>query len=240
MTGYSRAVVLLLWSWLIRTALCYTYELRAHVTFTADTNDYNPDLVVGYFADYSKDTTQRRRGRLVLVDEEYGCPESNITLPPLSTTSSYIVALRLSGCNDYLQARKAEQDNAEGVVFFYTSNSARDSSSSGDSRLTIPVAVIEVGDDILGHITGHDAPLYSGVAIEGMQYAVFQQSRTFYFIVTAFCILILLSCLWFFTSYFRRCRYSLRNRRRQVHVLYIHVCVFMHMLEKQYTHTFAY
>ena len=218
MLSLPRAVLLVLWSWLIRASLAYSYELRAHVTFTTDANDYTADLLVGSFAGYGQASTQREKGRLVVADETYGCSQSNATLPPVVTSSSFIVVLPLSGCSDYLQAKKAEQDNAAGVVFYYTSESSRDSTSSGGDRLAIPVAVIEVGKEILGHVNGQTSPQYTAVAIEGMHYAVFQQSRTFYFIVTAFCILILLSCLWFFTSYFRRCRYSLRNRRRQVRV----------------------
>ena len=219
MMGLSRAVplTLVLWGWLVRTALCYTYEIRAHVTLTTDTNDYNPQVLVGYFSSYSPVTTDRQRGRLVLADDRYGCPGSNVTLPKVGTSSSFIVVIHASECDDYLQAKKAEQDSASGVVFYYTLSDSTDfSTSSNESPLKIPVAIVEVGDDIPGHLTGRKLPQYTGVAIEGKHYAVFQQSRTFYFIVTAFCILILLSCLWFFTSYFRRCRYSVRNRRRQV------------------------
>jgi hypothetical protein len=219
LVGFSRALLLtlVLCGWLVRTTLCYTYELRAHVTLTTDTNDYNPEVLVGYFASYSSVTVDRTRGRLVLADDTYGCPGSNTTLPKVGTSNSFIVVIPVSGCNDYLQAKKAEQDSAAGVVLYYTlSDTSTDFASSDEGRLNIPVAITEVGDDILSHLTGRELPQYTGVAIEGKHYAVFQQSRTFYFIVTAFCILILLSCLWFFTSYFRRCRYSMRNRRRQV------------------------
>jgi hypothetical protein len=218
LVGFSRALLLtlVLCGWLVRTTLCYTYELRAHVTLTTDTNDYNPEVLVGYFASYSSVTVDRTRGRLVLADDTYGCPGSNTTLPKVGTSNSFIVVIPVSGCNDYLQAKKAEQDSAAGVVLYYTlSDTSTDFASSDEGRLNIPVAITEVGDDILSHLTGRELPQYTGVAIEGKHYAVFQQSRTFYFIVTAFCILILLSCLWFFTSYFRRCRYSMRNRRRQ-------------------------
>ena len=213
----------LLWSWLVRVALGYSYELRAHVTFIKDTNDYNSVLIVGQFADYGKERTERRRGRLVVPDETYGCPGTNATLPPVTTTSLFIVVLPLSECNDYTQAQTAELDGASGVVFYYTPDSAKDGTSQvRDTSLVIPVAVVDVGDvaDFVASLSGQSSAPYNGVAIEGVQYAVFRQSRTFYFIVTAFCILILLSCLWFFTSYFRRCRYTVRNRRRQVLVYY--------------------
>lgn len=221
-----RVEILVLWSWLIHISLGYSYELKAHVTFTSDTADYgNP--VVGSFASYGEASTDRRRGELVLPSETYGCLESNATLPRISSGSSFIVVLPLSEdtyseCNDYIQANQAYQDNAAGVVFYYTSDSSRDSATAGGAILAIPVAVVKVDDDLLAYITGQKSPRYTNVAIEGVNYTVFQQSRTFYFIVTAFCILILLSCLWFFTSYFRRCRHSVRNRRRQVWPM--HVC----------------
>ena len=217
MVSLSRAALLVLccWALLFRSSLSYSYELRAHVTFATSTSDHSPDLIVGDFAGYGQASTDREKGVLVLADATYGCQDSNVTLPA-SARSSFIVVLPLSECSDYLQAKKAEQDSASGVVFYYTSHSTRDSLESGDGRLSIPVVVVKTEDDFLDHITGRKTPAYTFMAIEGMHYAVFQQSRTFYFIVTAFCILILLSCLWFFTSYFRRCRYSLRNRRRQV------------------------
>lgn len=213
MVVLSRIELLVVWGWLIHISLSYSNELKAHVTFITDTPDYNGELVVGSFASYSATSNERRRGKLVLPRETYGCLGSNATLPEIGSSRFFIVVLPLSECNDYLQAIQAEQDNAAGVVFYYTSDSSRDFATTDSVTLTIPVAVVEVNGDLLDSITGQ---IYTDVAIEGMDYSVFQQSRTFYFIVTAFCILILLSCLWFFTSYFRRCRQSLRNRRRQV------------------------
>lgn len=222
MVVLPRVEVLVLWGWLIHISLGYSYELKAHVTFTSDTADYGQPLV-GSFASYGEASTDRRRGKLVLPSETYGCSESNATLPRISSGGSFIVVLPLSECNDYFQARRAYRDNAAGVVFYYTSDSSRDSTTSGNGIvLAIPVAVVKVDNDLLDYITGQKSPQYTDVAIEGVNYTVFQQSRTFYFIVTAFCILILLSCLWFFTSYFRRCRHSVRNRRRQVWPM--HVC----------------
>ena len=142
MMGLSRGVflTLVLWCWLARTALCYTYELRAHVTLTTDTNDYNPEVLVGYFGSYGLVTTERSRGRLVLADGRYGCPGSNVTLPRIGTSSSFIVVIHASECDDYLQAKKAEQDSASGVVFYYTASDSTDFSSPSDNQLMIPVA----------------------------------------------------------------------------------------------------
>lgn len=207
-----RVELLVLLGSLIHASLGYSYELRAHVTFDT-TSGNSGEILVGWFAGYGDASTDTYRGTLVLPGETYGCPESNTTLPIPS--GSFIVVLPLSECNDYLQAKKAQEENAAGVVFYYTSDSTNTVTSESDT-LTIPVAIIEVEANLLEHITGQESPRYTSVVIEGVHYAVFRQSRTFYFIVTAFCILILLSCLWFFTSYFRRCRHTLRSRRRQV------------------------
>ena len=227
MIGYSTALfqILVVWCCQFRISTAYSYELKAHVTFRNENYDYeyNSDLIVGVFTNYGKQGTEKSKGRVILADETYGCQGSNTTLQGAS--GAFIVVLPLSECNDYLRSKKAEKDKAVGVVFYYTSNTKKDWSSEGDD-LSIPVAVIGVSDEALGHITGRVVPVYSAVTIEGRLYPVVPQQRTFYFIVTAFCILILLSCLWFFTSYFKRCKYSWRNRRRQVmHVFIVQVCL---------------
>ena len=216
MTGSYWSALLVVWLWQIWPCLSYTYELKPQVTFEARGTDA-PDLViVGSFAIYGEEKVGREYGAVALVDTTYGCPGSNDTKS--NSVSGKIVVLEISAeCDDYLQARRASEDNAKGVVFYYTSSSSKSALSLGDDILVpIPVAVVELWGEIADHLTGRRTPAYTNVVIEGKHFAVAPQQRTFYFIVTAFCILILLSCLWFFTSYFRRCRYSLRNRRSQV------------------------
>lgn len=209
----STLLILLMWCWLVRGSLCYSYELRPHVTFSTDSSD-SGDVVVGHFASYGQSGTEPVRGAFVLADETYGC-QSNSSLPTPLPKGDFIVVISLSSCSDYLQAKKAEEDGTSGVVFYYTSDSVKKSLEKEARRVRVPVVIVELNDDDLAHIDGEDKQ-YTHVTIVGMTYAVFQQSRTFYFIITAFCVLILLSCLWFFTSYARRCKHTLRNRRRQV------------------------
>lgn len=217
MSGSYWSTLLVLWLWQVRACLSYTYELKPQVTFSGHRQGGEKELVVGSFAGYGREIVGETEGKVVLADITYGCQGSNATLSRHQGRGVFIVVLELSGCDDYLQAKKAKQDGASGVVLYYTSGSSKSGwSSGGDEQLSIPVAVVELWDGILDHLTGQQTPPYTDVAIEGRHFAVAPQQRTFYFIVTAFCILILLSCLWFFTSYFRRCRYSLRNRRRQV------------------------
>ena len=209
----STVLILLMWCWLVRGSLCYSYELRPHVTFATDSSD-NGDTLVGHFASYGQSSTEAVRGAFVLVDETYGC-QSNSSLP--TPKGEFIVVIPLSSCSDYLQAKKAEEDGTSGVVFYYTSGSEKTSLEEEDRRVGVPVAIVEPDDDVLSRIDGEETQ-YTHVSIVGVTYAVFHQSRTFYFIITAFCVLILLSCLWFFTSYARRCKQTLRSRRRQVGV----------------------
>lgn len=205
-----------MWCWLVRGSLCYSYELRPHVTFAIDKSDAG-DLLVGHFASYGRSGTEPVRGAFVLADETYGCPQSNSSLPTLLPSGDFIVVIPLSSCSDFLQAKKAEEDGTSGVVFYYKSDSGKTSLEEQDRGVGVPVAIVEPNEGVLSHIDGEETQ-YTRVSIEGMTYAVFHQSRTFYFIITAFCVLILLSCLWFFTSYARRCKHTLRNRRRQVGV----------------------
>jgi hypothetical protein len=215
MVGSSKSALLVLWLWHARVSLGYTYELRPQVTFSGGSGSGAvSQLVVGSFAGYGEVSPQKWKGNLLAPDPTYGCPDSNVTLSSGGALGS-IVVLPLSECSDYLQAERAAQDRATGVVF-YTSDSDKDWWTSGEGTVSIPVAVVELWDEVLDHLPSGESPAYTQVSIEGKHYAVPPQQRTFYFIVTAFCILILLSCLWFFTSYFRRCRYTMRNRRRQV------------------------
>ena len=215
MIGSYWSALLVVWLWQIRASLSYTYELKPQVTFSGSRVD--SAIVIGSFVGYGKKESVGRE-QVALADITYGCPGSNGTLSNTRYGSEFIVVLELSQqCDDYLQAKKARQDGASGVVFYYTSSSSKSGwSSGGDEELSIPVVVVELWDEVVDRLTGRQTPKYTNVLIEGKNFAVAPQQRTFYFIVTAFCILILLSCLWFFTSYFRRCRYSLRNRRRQV------------------------
>ena len=221
MIGFLRSVLLVLWSWQLRATSGYTYELRPQVTFSGRGAD--PELVVGSFAGYGLVSAQTWEGSPALPDATYGCPGSNATLPSSDTREPFLVILPLSAeCSDYEQAERAVSDGALGVVFYYTSDSEKDwwtEPEEGYERLAVPVAVVELWDEVLARLNGNLTPSYTRVIIEGRHYAIPPRQRTFYFIVTAFCILILLSCLWFFTSYFRRCRYSVRNRRRQVSLL---------------------
>ena len=217
MIGFFWSALLVLWSWQTRAIFGYTYELRPQVTFSGRGAD--PELVVGSFAGYGLESAQKWEGSLVLPDSTYGCPDSNTSLLFSHGGEPFVVVLPLKvECDDYQQAERAGEDGAAAVVFYYTADSEKDwwTSGSGENHLVIPVAVVEIWDEILDRLSGRESPPYTRVSIEGRHYAVPPRQRTFYFIVTAFCILILLSCLWFFTSYFRRCRYSVRNRRRQV------------------------
>lgn len=195
--------------------LSYSYELKSVVSFGTSGDDFPSESEVGSFASYASSVTDTIKGSLVLADDTYGCDGSNATIPVPAI--SFIVLLRLSACSDYLQAAKAQEEGASGVVFYYNPDSKSNLESDSSFRLlSQPVAVIALDDDTLDHVTGKTEPQYTYVSIGGVHYAVFQQRRTFLFIVTAFCILIVLSCVWFCTSYVKKCRVRLRDRRRQV------------------------
>lgn len=209
---YHSTFIFVALCWLFTGSLSYSYELKPLVSFGVSRDDFRSGTLMGSFASYGASITDRVEGSLVLAGEM--CEGSNVTLPV--RTTGFIVVLQLSSCSDYLQAARARLNGASGVVFYRGSQSKEYLENDGDFELLpIPVVLITPSDEILDHITGTTQPQYTHVAIEGIHYAVLQQKRTFLFIVTAFCILILLSCVWFCSSYFKRCRLRLRDRRRQ-------------------------
>ena len=199
----------------IRTEATYYYELRAHVQIDGFTK-----TLLGDFAGYSSygDTS----GELILLEDDFGCPgwSSNRTF-----SSNYILFLRRTGCSDYEQASTAFhlRPAPNGLVFYYTPDSDRDRlSPKPEDRpklSTMTVAITKIYPDDLARLDNLDPGNPAQVRISGHYHQNFRTSQTFYFVVFAFCILMLLSCLWFVMSYMRRCHHSCRNRQRRVSFL---------------------
>ena len=204
------------------------YQVRPTIDIEAD--PFNPSKVGEYASDYSRTKENIRRADLyVIEDPNFGCrgyiPPSNdslnnYTLP--SRTFLFAVMLPYQGrnglCSEYERAQTAHNNwGATGLIFRYSRDDpqggslrSRPSQEPQLSGITIVTVELERNDALL------DRARYQPHVTITAHYHPFQTSQTFYFIVFAFCILMLLSCLWFVMSYIKRCHYSIQRRRRRV------------------------
>ena len=182
---------------------------------------------VGRYAEYSNYEANIVPSGLALIPEVgFGCTSSlsrnaSQAISSVSAGSFVVmIPMDLSQCSDYRKATFAKLRGASGVLFYYPGSGSRKfSSGSGLDRLSIPVAAIQFSEDSL---TSLQEELRSNndtsrvVSIIGDYYQSIKTSQTFYFVVFSFCILTLLSCLWFLLSYLRKCRSRAQRRRRRV------------------------
>ena len=199
----------------------WTY--RPIVSFTYGTSSISDQTFVGIYADYSNYQASVFDSQLELAtDNAFGCTSigiesSNITRPLSFSPRPFVIMMPLSyqDCSDYLKADNAQVFGAAGVVFYYLSGSADNRfHSPSRPRINIPVAAIEISEETLRVIQQQLET--SNVSIRGDHYSNLQTSQTFYFVVFSFCILTILSCLWFVLSYVRKCRTASQRRQRRV------------------------
>lgn len=207
-------------AYVIHGGCCSVYwTYRPIVSFSYGTYD---QTFVGSYADYSRYEVSVFDNQLVLAAENaFGCTpasieSSNATIPQ-SGSRPFVIMMPLSysHCSDYEKASKAQELGAVGVVFYYLPNSA-DNQLHSQSRdgINIPVAVIKISEESLSAIQLQ--LVTTNVSIRGDHYSNLQTSQTFYFVVFSFCILTILSCLWFILSYVRKCRTASQRRQRRV------------------------
>lgn len=195
----------------VESTVYRAYELVPHIKL--DTNQ----VFIGEFASYSRlESTPESQSTylpLVFVNDGFGCPGNDTDSQPLSNS---ILLLRLTQeCTDYQQASAAQRLGVQGLIFYYTPDTVDKSLGSryAERLSDITVVALELGESDIEDLMANSPraridPFYHK--------SFFQTSHTFYFVVFAFCILMLLSCLWCILSYIRRCQYNVRNRRRRV------------------------
>lgn len=198
----------------VRVESTLYYELVPYITLRAQ--GLGSKTLIGDFASYS-DRPNTDELPLVFVPDGFGCPRWNDTINT-SSNSRFTLILRLTqDCADYEQASAAQQLGAEGVIFYYTPGSVYNTlgpkPNSRSPPLPIAVVSLELEDDDVQVLMANSSPT---VSIQEQYRQSFQTSHTFYFVVFAFCILMLLSCLWFALSYIKKCHYNVQNRRRRV------------------------
>ena len=165
---------------------------------------------------------------IVVQDESFGCfsntsANNNITLPSKDTYFVVMLPYLAAGspCTDYHKAVTAKEVwGAFGVIFYYTQDYVLNSQGRRpDNALTITgisiTKVVLSVDEATALLSAYSSGFKLSVSVKA-HLQQFQTTQTFYFIIFAFCILMLLSCLWFVMSYVKRCHYSLKRRRRRV------------------------
>lgn len=219
------AVVLSLAALIPESSSLY-YQVRPTITIAA--GKFNPTIVGQYDPDYSSSKEDISSADLYVVeDPEFGCPSftpsnsthHNYTLP--RPNSEFVVMLPYLGtegpCSEYEKSVTAhDQWGTSGLIFRYDPDDPRDGTLAHRPPrtpqlrgITIVSMELEINSALLNR------EFLPRVTIEH-HYHPFPTSQTFYFIVFAFCILMLLSCLWFVMSYIKRCHYSVQRRRRRV------------------------
>ncbi|XP_064404697.1 E3 ubiquitin-protein ligase RNF13-like isoform X2 [Halichondria panicea] len=208
---------------------------RAQVTLNVGSGDSAiMETIVGDYADYGNHRIQLQHLKFLLIpDYDFGCssqlnPNTTAAISKaVSTGNPFVLMIPLpldvdsaisdTSCSDYKKATVAQSLSAAGVLFYYLPSSSSSSSlTEEDPSLSIPVAAIEISEDLLNSIQEQPEENSGLVAILGYCYPSIQSSQTFYFVVFTFCILTVLSCLWFMLSYIRRCRLRAAMRRRRV------------------------
>ena len=205
----------------VRVEATVYYELVPHVTLKG--TGLQTRTFIGEFASYSRlqstPESQSTYSTLVFVDDGFGCPGNDTEIRSFFNS---ILLLRLTHwpltheCTNYEQASAAQRMGAEGVIFYYTPNAVDKSlDSTYTERLSdITVVVLGLDESDIDNLLSSGSP---SARIDAFyRKSFFRTSHTFYFVVFAFCILMLLSCLWCILSYIRRCQYNVRNRRRRV------------------------
>jgi len=195
----------------VESTVYRAYELVPHIKLEG-----TDQIFIGEFASYSRlESTPESQSTylpLVFVNDGFGCPGNDTDSQPLSNS---ILLLRLTQeCTDYQQAIAAQRLGVQGLIFYYTPDAVDKSLGSryAERLSDITVVALELGEsdieDMANSPHARIEPFY--------RKSFFKTSHTFYFVVFAFCILMLLSCLWCILSYIRRCQYNVRNRRRRV------------------------
>lgn len=204
---------------------CHSLNYPTRPTITIMAGNDHLSAVGEYDPDYTNERRDVSRANLfVIEDPNFGCPNyntsHNLTFPrdkPMVLMLPYLGAN--SPCHEFFKAQTARNMwGASGLIFRYDRTDVQGGQlgnrPGGSSKLDdITVVTMQLGYSYTPDlIRSGFIPRVSIIA----HYHQFQTSQTFYFIVFAFCILMLLSCLWFVMSYIKRCHYNVQRRRRRV------------------------
>lgn len=206
------------------------YQARPTVTIVVE-DGLRVSVVGDYIYDYAKMTDISNADLFVVEDRSFGCPGEtptaisiNSTFPPKDSTYFVVMLPANSPCTEYRKAVTAREDwGAAGVIYYYTPDDPQQGKLRRRPANTFTldkfsVTRVEMSSFRISVLMSDiDKGLQPRVSVTA-HYHPFQTTQTFYFIVFAFCILMLLSCLWFVMSYLKWCHYSVPRRRRGVRI----------------------
>jgi len=187
-----------------------------------------PPEVGEYVFDYASRRDIDRADLYIVEDPSFGCDSdayaTNYSLP--GRDSYFVVMIPFLGnrspCSEFTKAVAAsEVFGASGIIYYYSPGDPQGGRlprrpNSSPALLRFSTTKIELASRNLAALLS-EADKEGGMHVTVTAYShPIQTTQTFYFIVFAFCILMLLSCLWFVMSYVKRCHYSIRRRQRRV------------------------
>lgn len=187
----------------------------------------------GTLATYSNTSVSSTTGVLYAPDPSFGClnvdttptvsgndsNSSDVNSVPMATPALYpsepfVVFLPLTACDDYYQALYAASNGARAVIFYSTQSGTL---TSPLPIVSIPVVYTGLSSDDIDTLEVLLAWENTQVTVELIDtYYHYKTEQTFYFVVFAFTMLLLLSLVWFVVSYMRRCYDGIRTRRERV------------------------
>ena len=189
------------------------------ISLSVGRNRYQAD---GNIAGYSNVSFVELSGQLYNANEDFGCELDNETVP---LSPPFVLFAPLSDtCDDYAKALAAQKLGAAAVIF-YTTDSRRTFTNKRMPDLKVAVTRITVSESssianalISGSEENVQPVDIQGQFVRATIYLSRNQptSRTFYFVVFAFSLLILLSLMWFIISYIKRMLRQCSQRRRRV------------------------
>ena len=228
---------ILLCALVLSVSRCSSFYYQERPLISVQVNSLRVAMVGDYVYDYASRKDIDQADLVIIEDSHFGCPnEANYTLPPEG--SWFVLMVPFLGinspCSEYLKAVAASQVwGAAGIIFYYTPGDPQEGKlprrRAGSPPLQkFSVTKVELTASKMATIISEvDKGATARVTVMVYSHPL-QTTQTFYFIVFAFCILMLLSCLWFVMSYIKRCHYSIQRRRRRVSVLSRKsICIFL-------------
>lgn len=233
--------LLALLSAIISPTECYGsyYRLVPRVQFFIDKKPYA--TIDGGYTSFGSSRDLLEKLLILNEDPSFGCrgnDANETTILSYSANSVFLLPDSSSPCSVHEKANYAyEVHRASGLIFYRTSMSdvvlnasaaatseVRTAASRRDRRRqtqssNVPTVVrlVLLSEQLLEFRSKLRTGSTLQVTIEAeIEQSGFRTTQTFYFVVFAFCILMMLSCSWLLLSYFKRCHYRWRLRRNQV------------------------
>ena len=192
--------------------------LYTTTTFTDPRYRYEDDF--GQLASFSNTSVTTITGKIYEPPLSlFNCSQlPNVTDAVILPVEPFIVFVPLNEC-PYNQALIAEEMGALGILFH--SDSTSSDLNVYRSPLKVVASLVTLTDKEINSLKGIFNFSGTTITIKIKQYSkIPTTSHTFYFVVFAFSVLVLLSLTWFFITYAKRCYDHCASRRRRVSCLF--------------------